>query len=135
MKGMKVVPPSIEPLYKAAFAKIDADHDGKISKSELYSFAKSLGSSITEADMDKISKSGWMDITPEMGLDLAPFMKMVFGFVMMDKNEDKMVAYDEMKEVTELMQGKVDEAKFKARFEMMDKNHDGLISFEEFCSK
>eukprot|EP01022_Parablepharisma_sp_SALTPOND_P010149 TRINITY_DN1417_c0_g1_i4.p3 TRINITY_DN1417_c0_g1~~TRINITY_DN1417_c0_g1_i4.p3 ORF type:complete len:140 (-),score=32.28 TRINITY_DN1417_c0_g1_i4:63-482(-) len=127
----------LKASLKAAFDKIDVDHDGKINKDELQTFVKSLGCKLPEKEyIDVINTCNptGKEITVEQVLAKSPpLMIKLLIFVHMDKNGDKRIDYNEFKEMIETTIGKgtIDEKELKEQFETVDENHDGLISFAE----
>ena len=136
---MEGIPKEVLELIHTAFNKIDTNHDGKLTKEEILACVKNLECDMPEekvAEMVEACNSGAKEFTFEQMLEHSPDALMkVLLFLMMDKNNDSRINYDEFKAMTAIAAGDIaNEAQLKELFVAIDKNHDGVISLTELLS-
>ncbi len=127
----------LEAQVKAEFDKIDADHDGKLTKDEVKDYVKKLGSTLAEEEwenvLNKCNPGGTTITFDQMYKTIPEFMQMLTLFTYMDKNGDKKLDMDEVKQALKAIAGEAPpDEEMKAFFAAMDTDKDGMISFDEF---
>ena len=134
MQGM---PEEVKNQIKATFDKIDANHDGKISKSEIQAIVGMVKCGWTEADYTELFK----DVDPvgqtltfeQMITTKSSQMQLLLAFLMIDLNADGKISFEEMKAVVQRSgQAIPPDPVLRQMFDTMDTNKDGFISFVEF---
>ncbi len=134
---MEKYPKDMMEKMKATFDKIDVDHDGRLSKSEIQACVKKLNYELPEADYEQMFKQfdpvGQM-LTLEQAFSTTCFaLKVLLSFLGMDTNNDGRISFEEMKEVTcHSKEATSAEERLREVFNDIDKNKDGFISFEEY---
>ena len=136
---MEDIPKEMLEQMKIAFEKIDTNHDGKLTREEIQACVKKLECEMPEDKLSEIVEScnpGSKEFTFEEMINHAPDALMkVLLFLMMDKNNDNRINYDEFKSMTSIAAGDIpNEEQLKELFNAIDKNHDGLISLTELIA-
>ena len=132
--------------FKEAFSLFDKNGDGTITTKELGTVMRSLGSNLTEAELQDIiseadvDKSGTVDF-PEFLTMMANEIKdsekeeeIREAFRIFDRDGDGFISPEELRHVMTNLGEKLTDEEVDAMIKEADFDNDGQISYEEFVT-
>lgn len=137
--GEGVIEQNIHELEEV-FKKFDANGDGKISGSELAEILRSMGSQVSEAEVQAMMKEADLDgdgyVSLQEFLDLnikgASVKDLKNAFKVFDRDRNGSISAAELCQTLKSMGEPCTMEESKKIIQSVDKNGDGLINFEEF---
>ena len=130
--------------FKDAFSLFDRDGDGTITTSELGTVMRSLGQTVTDADLREMINE--VDADGSGTLDFAEFVTMMArkmrgvdmedelrsAFATFDKGDKGVVKAEDLKAVLQEMDEKLTDAEIAEMMKEADSDGSGDIQYEEF---
>ena len=125
---------------KKVFDQFDANHDGKISVSELGSVLKSMGSSYTQEELQRVmddvdsDKDGFINMEEfaELCRSSSGASELRDAFDLYDENKDGVISTKELHGVLNRLGIACSEDECRKMIVSVDKDGDGSVNFQEF---